>query len=118
MLVNGQGQCHGLTSCVSLSLAVFNHLLGIDMLYRGGTSYGDKTGQVSNSVEKHQWLQVTFRPSMESFVVDLWYADSLQDKKYILMPLHEAMKDLTCPHAKLLVKTKLEPLQPSDIAYS
>lgn len=115
LAVNGQGQCHGLSSTMSGYLLIFSSILGIDLQFRGGTSYGDKSGSVTNSFEKHQWLQLTFRPSMESFVCDLWYQDSLQDDKMLCLPLSTAMTDLSCPHAKLLIKNTVAELQASDI---
>lgn len=115
LAVNGQGQCHGLSSTMSSYLLVFSSLLGIDLQYRGGTSYGDKSGSLSNAVEKHQWLQLTFRPAMDSFVCDLWYQDAQKDDRYLCLPLDEALKNLSCPHAKLLIKNSLAELQLSDI---
>ena len=115
LAVNGQGQCHGLSSTMSGYLLIFSSILGIDLQFRGGTSYGDKSGHVTNVSEKHQWLQVTLRPSMESFVCDLWYQDALNDENMLCVPIADAMTELSCPHAKLLIKNQIAEIQASDI---
>ena len=55
-------------------LYMFGSVLGIDLRYRGGFSFGKNGDElVRNDVERHQWLEFTCRPSMESFICDLWY---------------------------------------------
>lgn len=122
LATNGQAQCHGLSSTTSGYLVVFAELLGLDLLYRGGTSYftpegGIKGAALSNAVEKHQWLQVNYRPSMHSTVLDLWYALSTQSPWMLTYPLEKAMQSATCPHPKLLLKNTLAELSPSDIQF-
>ena len=55
----------------------FTSLLGIDLKYRGGYSFASGES-VSNSIERHQWLEFTCRPSMKTFTCDLWY-DGMND---------------------------------------
>ena len=43
MAINGQGQCHGLSSTMSAFLYPFIDLLGIDLKYRGGFSFDKNT---------------------------------------------------------------------------
>jgi len=47
--------------------------LGIDLKYRGGFSFSDGDMEVSNEIERHQWLELTLRPSMNTYICDLWY---------------------------------------------
>lgn len=114
LAINGQGQCHGLSSTLSAYLLVFSDILGLDILYRGGTSYWDG-GILSNSVERHQWVQVNRRPSMESVVCDLWAADAQQNDLWVCAELEEGMMRLACPHDKVLLGNAVRSVQPSDI---
>lgn len=50
MALNGQGQCHGVSSTMSAFLYPFTELLGIDLKYRGGFSFTDGENEVSNAV--------------------------------------------------------------------
>lgn len=115
---NGQGQCHGCSSTMATVLIIFGHVLGIDMKYRGGTSFrenDDPSKTISNNIEMHQWLEVTMRPSYKSFVVDLWYHDVTGDDKYLAYPLEEAVKELSYPHPKILLKNELFVVETTDI---
>ncbi len=69
----GQGNCHGVSSTMAGFLWPFCELLGIELKYRGGFSYSEGEESVSKQVQRHQWLELTLRPSMRSFVCDLWY---------------------------------------------
>ena len=117
----GQVHCHGYSSTISAYLLPFLNILGIDLLYRGGTSYG-KNGLeninevVSNKVELHQWVQVTLRPSMKSFLVDGWYEDCNKSEEYIGMDIVKAYHVLLNPHAKLLLNNKIKFVSDSDFA--
>ena len=115
LAVNGQGQCHGLSSTMSGYLYPFASLLGIDMQYRGGSSFTNGDGVISSSVEKHQWLQLTLRPAMSSYVCDLWYEDSLEDQSYLCMNIEQSMVSVSCPHNKLLLQNTLKEIALSDI---
>lgn len=82
-MCRGQGHCHTVTSVMAAALYPFTAVLGLDLKFRGGFSWNavnasDKaSGEVCvvDQPERHQWLEVTLRPSMRSFVVDLWVAD-------------------------------------------
>lgn len=124
---NGQVHCHGYSSTLSAYLLPFLDILGIDLLYRGGTSYGksdefdgsksaDLESCVSNSVELHQWVQVTLRPSMKSFLVDGWYMDCNKSEMYIGWPIAEAYMGLLNPHPKLLLQNKIKFVSETDFS--
>lgn len=117
LLFNGQAQCHGFSSTFSSILLVFGRLLGIEVLYRGGTSYlgtEDVEACVNSNVEKHQWLEVVLRPSNKRVVVDLWYANTQNSIEYIGMSLEKALKTFVCPHAKLLLKNTPKAIEATD----
>lgn len=82
----GQGNCHGVSSTMASFLYPFRHMLGVDLKYRGGTS----SGTASNIVEEHQWLEITFRPSMRTYVCDIWYEGIKNDPAYVCMPIKQA----------------------------
>lgn len=109
MAINGQGQCHGLSSTISGFLFPFSEIFGIDILYRGGFSLvgsnkSDKHLRVFNNIEKHQWIQVNLRPGMNSYVVDLWYQEQFEDETFLFLALENAMKSVSYPHPKILLK--------------
>lgn len=80
----GQGNCHGCSSLMACFLLPFQDLLGIDVKYRGGCHYSP--GQaVNNDVEQHQWLELTYRPSMHTTICDLWLAGVHGDSSYLSM---------------------------------
>jgi len=113
----GQVQCHGFSSTIFAFLSPFSDVLGVDVLYRGGCSMGSETpncGFVSNQVEQHQWVQITLRPSMKSYIVDGWYANATRNANYIGMPVSEAYIKHLYPHPKLLIKNKLRALRDTD----
>jgi hypothetical protein len=109
LAVNGQAQCHGLSSTISGYLLPFCSILGLELLYRGGYSYVNERDSipVSNLIEKHQWLQVNLRPSMCSFVVDVWYQEQFNDDRFLMMELVENIRKGVYPHPKLLLKNKI-----------
>ena len=113
----GQVQCHGFSSTIFAFLSPFSDILGVDVLYRGGCSVGSTSPTletVSNSVEQHQWVQITLRPSMKSFIVDGWYANAARDLNYIGMPILQAYIQHLYPHPKLLIKNKLRAIRDTD----
>ena len=84
----GQGNCHGVSSTMAAYLYPFSKVLGIDLKYRGGDAFGpDDDQSVCNQVERHQWLEVTCRPSMESFILDLWFEGVHSNSDYLTMPI-------------------------------
>eukprot|EP00656_Telonema_subtile_P039223 TRINITY_DN44354_c0_g1_i2.p1 TRINITY_DN44354_c0_g1~~TRINITY_DN44354_c0_g1_i2.p1 ORF type:complete len:1035 (-),score=223.64 TRINITY_DN44354_c0_g1_i2:89-3193(-) len=73
LAIHGQGQCHGVSSTMAAFLYPFTQVLGIELKYRGGfTFYDAEPGvSVSNVVERHQWLELTYRPSMELSLIHI-----------------------------------------------
>lgn len=119
LAINGQAQCHGLSSTISGYLYPLSYVLGIDMLYRGGYSFltlNEDHVRVSNTIEKHQWLQVNLRPRMSSYIVDIWYQEQFENDKFLVMSLDESSKNVSYTHPKLLLKNKIILNEKSDIA--
>ena len=57
-------------------LLPYGPLLGLDLKYRGVYTFENgEERKANNSVERHQCLEVTARPSCRSFIVDLWNAE-------------------------------------------
>ena len=71
--LKGQGNCHGCSSVIGAYLYHFAPLLGLDVKYRSGFSYHNPGERARPTVDKHQTIEVTCRPSMKSVMVDLWY---------------------------------------------
>jgi predicted esterase len=105
----GQAQCHGLSSTMSGYLLPFINILGFELLYRGGFSFVNEIGYitVSNTIEKHQWLQINFIPSMKSYAIDVWYQEQFDDEKYLMVDLETSIMKVAYPHPKLLLKNKV-----------
>ena len=76
----GQGHCHTVSSTMYSVLHPFCSALGIDLKYRGGYTFDrfDKSEQVRNSPERHQWLEFTSRLSGNSFTCDLYRQDGVE----------------------------------------
>eukprot|EP00927_Polykrikos_kofoidii_P049380 TRINITY_DN43444_c0_g1_i1.p1 TRINITY_DN43444_c0_g1~~TRINITY_DN43444_c0_g1_i1.p1 ORF type:complete len:973 (+),score=143.50 TRINITY_DN43444_c0_g1_i1:171-2921(+) len=96
LMTFGCCHCHGLTSIMAAALLPFSQLLGIDVRYTGGFHAQDSDLEVNNDVERHQWLELTFRPSMQTFVCDLTLAGCPVDgprwhPEWLLMPVAEAI---------------------------
>ena len=86
-------------------LLPFSTVLGIEIKYRGGFSHHGAR-RVSGTVERHQWLELTFRPSMQTVVCDLWYEDSLPSgprAEWLTMDIGEAYQTTMYPNGKLLL---------------
>ena len=81
--LHGQGNCHGCSSVIGSYLYHFAPLLGLDVKYRSGYSIHAPTDVIHPTVDKHQTIEVTCRPSMKSVIVDLWYEGVHQDASYI-----------------------------------
>ena len=92
----GQGHCHTVTSTLAAMLLPWCDLFGIDLKYRGGcTIHND--GALCDSTESHQWLECTFRPTMESVVLDCYKEDRRRDGQYINLPISRAYKTALYP---------------------
>ena len=97
-------------------------VLGIDLKYRGGFTFDHGNHeQVSNSVERHQWLELTFRPSMETCVCDLWIEDASsasgeRHARLLSCPISEAYQSYMYPNGALLLGTKIKDLSDTDVS--
>ena len=83
--LRGQGSCHGCSSVIASYLYHFAPLLGLDVKYRSGFSYHAPGEQAHHTMDKHQTVEVTCRPSMKSVIVDMWYEGVHQDAAFICM---------------------------------
>lgn len=100
-------------------------MLGIDLKYRGGFTFYDldQSGtHASNTVERHQWLELTFRPSMESCICDLWLedadsADAGCKPEFLTYPIQEAYSHAMYPNGTLILNTKVKALEETDISF-
>jgi len=103
----GQGNCHGCSSTMAAYLYPFSKVLGIDLKYRGGYSFHTEPQMpVKNQVERHQWLEITCRPSMETFLCDLWYEGVNFKTDYLTMPIDKAYMEVMYPNGKLILNSK------------
>lgn len=119
--VYGQAQCHGLSSTLSAYLYPFHEILGVDLLYRGGYSFLNdfmkmEDVEVSNYIEKHQWIQINLFPSSKSYIVDVWYQEAFDDDKYLMYEVEEGCRNMSYPHPKLLLKNNTKKLE-EDIIF-
>ena len=81
--LRGQGSCHGCSSVMGSYLYHFAPLLGLDVKYRSGYSHHGRAGDRAHpTMDRHQTLEVTCRPSMKSVIVDLWYEGVMQDASF------------------------------------
>lgn len=111
----GQGNCHGCSSTMAAYLYPFQKVLGIDLKYRGGYSFHtDPDLPVKNQVERHQWLEFTCRPSMETFLCDLWYEGVNSDQAYLTMPIDKAYNEVMYPNGNLILNSKSRKDQTSN----
>ncbi len=74
--------------------------------------------EVSNKIEKHQWLQINLRPKMNSILLDLWYQEKYGNEKFLVMEMEIASKLVSYPHPKILLKNKISNLKESDFYFS
>ena len=81
--MRGQGSCHGCSSVMGSYLYHFAPLLGFDVKYRSGFSFHGPDERPHPTMDKHQTIEVTCRPSMKSVIVDLWYEGVHQDAKWV-----------------------------------
>lgn len=103
----GQGNCHGVSSTMAAYLYPFSKMLGIDLKYRGGYSFSKASGEpVKNKPERHQWLEFTCRPSMESFICDLFYEGCSQKSEFLTMPIDIAYDEFMYPNGDQIIGCK------------
>eukprot|EP00397_Hematodinium_sp_SG-2012_P060096 GEMP01077835.1.p1 GENE.GEMP01077835.1~~GEMP01077835.1.p1 ORF type:complete len:113 (+),score=17.76 GEMP01077835.1:184-522(+) len=103
-------------------LLPFSRALGLDVRYTGGFHFNrQKETDISNEIERHQWLELTLRPSNEVFVTDLTVAKNHKDP-WILMPVRDAYSqsgtsalDGLYANGKLIIGTHILPVENSDI---
>eukprot|EP00298_Acanthocystis_sp_HF-20_P017318 c21722_g2_i2.p1 GENE.c21722_g2_i2~~c21722_g2_i2.p1 ORF type:complete len:377 (-),score=100.92 c21722_g2_i2:125-1255(-) len=85
--IYGQGHCHTVSSIMTAFLSPWEKFLGIEVKYRRGITlrgiqsnceYNNQAGTISNDVETHQWLEFTTRPTMRTFVCDLFRDDGVR----------------------------------------
>ena len=87
--LHGQGNCHGCSSVIGSYLLHFSKILGFDVKYRSGYSFHPEEilhDKPHPTMDKHQTIEVTCRPSMRSVNVDLWYEGVHQEDQWICMP--------------------------------
>lgn len=119
---HGQGHCHTVSSTMAAFLNPFCQVLGIDMKYRGGYSWGgvnmgepaDDTVTVADSPERHQWLELTLRPSLESYVCDLWVADAVGNDA-LRWHITEAYQNRLYPNGSFNIGQQICPEESSDV---
>ena len=75
---NGQGHCHTVSSTMAAILLPWCSVFGIDLKYRETCS------------KSHQWLELSFRPSNQTVVVDLYREDTERLGVYINQPITQA----------------------------
>lgn len=110
---NGQGHCHTVSSTMAAFLYPFSSVLGIDVMYRGGYSWDNVNDsdqcatavEVADAPERHQWIEFTTRPSMQSFACDLWVADK-RGADALRWPVCEAYMQRMYPHGKFNIKQR------------
>eukprot|EP00434_Breviolum_minutum_P024226 symbB.v1.2.021391.t1/scaffold1840.1/size99223/5 len=114
--------CHTVSSTMAAFLTPFCQVLGIDMKYRGGYSWGgvnmgepaDETVTVADSPERHQWLELTLRPSLQTYVCDLWVADAVGNDA-LRWSILEAYQNRLYPNGSFNIGQQICPEEPSDV---
>ena len=88
-------------------LLPFAPLLGLDLKYRGVYTFENgEERKVTNSVERHQCLEVSTRPSCDSFIIDLWNAEKYDNQSWLSMDIDTAYNRFMYPNGALILKTK------------
>ncbi|KAJ9460543.1 Kinesin-like calmodulin-binding protein [Diplonema papillatum] len=109
---HGQVQCHGGSSLMAFFLLPFSRALGIDVKYRGGFTFGPghnpSAPVVSNKVELHQWLELTFLPSCHTVVCDFFL-------NLIDVPVAEAYSTMMYPNGQHIIGTSPVPVSETDV---
>ena len=99
-------------------------MLGIDVRYRGGFSIHDPLEPVADAPERHQWLELSLRPTMRTFACDLYLQDGHKDRPPSLLtwPIAEAYLQGMYPNGALKVfgghPVKTAPLNDTDVCPS
>ena len=117
--LRGQGNCHGCSSVIASYLYHLSGVLGLDVKYRSGYSFGGGTvGEVvREDIDRHHTVEVTCRPSMKSFVVDLWFEGVNQDERFICMPVEEFYQHYFYPNGLLVLGMTSLPLSETDLYF-
>ena len=97
-------------------LLPFSKILGIDLKYRGCYTFQNGREEANNSVERHQCLEVTLRPSGRTFIVDLWNVEKYENAAWLMMDMETAYNRFMYPNGALILKTR--PLPPSNFDFS
>ncbi|CAK0904714.1 unnamed protein product, partial [Prorocentrum cordatum] len=124
LAVHGQGHCHTVSSVMCAFLYPWAPVLGLDLCYRGGFSFRgvNPDDSISSDVvvadrpERHQWLEVSLRPSMRRFVVDLWVQDGPMGEGALRWDAEEAYQHRMYPHGQLCLGQTTERAVPTDWA--
>jgi len=121
LITYGQGHCHGLTSTLSAVLLPFAPLIGIDLHYRKGDHFSNSSSQfVSNKVDRHHWLELVSRPSMDRYIADLTlFAQDISrfsshSELFLPASLAYSIQGGVYPHSSLPDFVKTAPLLPTD----
>ena len=114
LAVNGQGHCHGVSSIMAAFLLPFTTVLGIDLKYRGCYTFHDGLSGPNNAVERHQCLEVSFRPSGKSFLVDLWMAEKFNKQEWLALDIQTAYSEHMYPNGALILNTTAKRIQSTD----
>ena len=97
-------------------LLPYSSLLGIDLKYRGCYTFNGTNTDANNSVERHQCLELTLRPSCKTFVVDLWNAEKYDNDNWLMMDMDTAYNRFMYPNGALIIKTKPYPETETDFS--
>eukprot|EP00913_Durusdinium_trenchii_P002627 g2433.t1 len=117
MACHGQGHCHTVSSTMAAFLFPFAQVLGLDVKYRGGYSWGGvNMGEPADETveERHQWLEVTLRPSLQSYVCDLWVADAVGNDA-LKWPISEAYQNRLYPNGSFNIGQQSCPEEATDL---
>ena len=115
--LHGQGNCRGCSSVVSSYLQHFAQLLGLDIKYRSGFSFHHPGERPSPTMDKHQTVEVTCRPSMKSVMVDIWYEGVHQDSSWICIDAQHYYQHKFYPNCQLKIDSKSVKTKPCDFAF-
>ena len=118
-IINPQGHCHGVSSTMASFLLPYSPLLGLDLKYRGVYTFENgEERKANNSVERHQCLEVTARPSCQSFIVDLWNAEKYDNQSWLCIDMDTAYNRFMYPNGALILKTRPTPQSNFDFSNS
>ena len=117
--INGQAQCHGLSSTICGYLLPFCDILGIEILYRGGISFVSSLNAFNNNDksienikvcngENHQWVEINLKPYRKTYVIDLWYQEAFNDDKFLFVDIFEAFNTISYANPKLLLNNSVK----------